>query len=136
MSKISEPIGLTLFVQWELYPFPNPQVSEHKKANKQWALQQTENALTDILGECDIQLGGRSNSMVQIVIDEPESKWKNMDLSEAIIKILEKSNSVLSISIYVNNDISEKIAINMSEHCAGIEYRGTNQETIIYKRKI
>lgn len=139
MRKIDNPSEVTFFVQWELDPFPNPQIDHHKIENTKKAIQQTKEVLKTILEQSeDIKIASNYNGKVAIIIGEPELKdGSNIEMNEIVFSALKNCPNVVEISVFVNNDISEKIAINKADiankhYHTG--YNGKNKETLIYHK--
>jgi len=139
MPKIEETTSLTLYAQWILYPFPAPQISEQKSANSKWAVSETMKTLEKVIEQFpDIKIIPKYNGNVQLNIPDPEAKLTNdILLLEAVISNLQKAEQVEYITVYVNNDISEKIAINKADYVRAswnTGYQGFHKETIIYHK--
>lgn len=130
---------MTLYIQWILHPFEKPQGPEQKSANSKWAIAQTKELLeANFIQADDVKLAVQFNGKVFLEIADPEKKVNNGDeYWKAVLTILTRSNNIESISVYVNNDISEKIACNLAERVARPwhqGYQGYNTTTIIFHR--
>ena len=139
MVKVEVPTSVTLYVQWILHPFEKPQVAEQKSANSKWALAQTKELLkANSIGADDVQLAVQFNGKILLKIADPEQKvndgdefWKN------VLDVLTKSNDIESISVYVNNDTSEKIACSLADTVNSPwhqVYQGYGTTTLIFHR--
>ena len=139
MPKIEEPSGLTFNVQWDLLAFPNPKNVEHKAANSKKALSETKKCLQNVTKiHSDVKIISGYNGMVKIIIESPESQVsEKTELWEEIFNILVLEKEVQHITVDVNNDISEKVAINKADlvmmpwHTG---YQGKGKETLIYHK--
>ncbi len=130
---------MTLYAQWVLYPFSSPQTSQQKSANSKWALAKAKEALTsNSIDANGLKLILQYNGEILIEVFHPGLKdGKGKEFWEDVLSALKKSEGLVSISVYVNNDISEKIAINLAErvpHPWHIEYQGRNSNTLIYHK--
>lgn len=139
MPKIEETTSLTLYAQWKLYPFPAPQIPEQKSANSKWAVSETTKTLEIIIEQFqNIKIIQKHNGKVQLNIPDPEAKLTNdISLWEAVISNLQKAEQVEYITVDVNNDISERIAINKADYIRTLwnaGYQGFHKETIIYHK--
>ena len=71
-------------------------------------------------------------------IPYPESEIRNtIPLWETVISNLQKAEHVEYITVVVNNDISEKIAVNKADYVRApwnTGYQGQHKETIIYHK--
>jgi len=137
MPKTEVPTSVTLYVQWILHPFPTPHVPQQKSANSNWALAKTKAILEDMLiDEREVKLGVQHNSRVLLEIIQPDKQVENgKEFWEEVMSSLKKSNEIISISICVNNDMSEKIATNMADRVPlpwQTGYQGYNSITLIY----
>lgn len=71
---------------------------------------------------------------MEIVNPDMEVK-EGKEFWEVVLESLKQSSKIESISIYVNNDISEKIAINLADRVPRPwhqGYQGQNTTTLIY----
>lgn len=139
MPKIEVPTSVTLYVQWTLLPFPNPRVSQHDSTNSKWAIAETKKLLKEnSIDERDVKVAVQNNGKILIKIHHPEKQVEHgKELWEYVLSFLKKTNDIVSISIFVNNDISERIAINLSEtvnHPWHKGYQGFNSTTLIYHK--
>ena len=137
MPKIEIPTSVTLNVQWVLHPFEKPQVAEQKSANSKWALAQTKELLeTNSIDSNDVIIAVQYNGIMLLEIVNPDMKIKDgKEFWEVVLESLKKSPEIESISVYVNNDTSEKIATNLADrvpHPWHQGYQGHNATTIIY----
>lgn len=139
MIKVEVPTSVTLYVQWVLHPFEKPQMAAQKSANSKWALVQTKELLeVNSIDYGDVKIAVQFNGKVILEIQDPEMKGKyGNDFWEEVLSILTKSNEIESISIYVNNDTSEKIASNLADKVNRPwhqGYQGQNKTTLIYHK--
>lgn len=137
MPNIEIPTSVTLYVQWGLHPFEKPQVVEHKSANSKWALAQTKELLeANSIDSNDVKIAVQFNGKVLMEIVNPDMEVKERkEFWEVVLESLKQSSKIESISIYVNNDISEKIAINLADRVPRPwhqGYQGQNTTTLIY----
>lgn len=139
MPKIEAPSSLTLFIQWDRYPFSTPQISEHKRKNTEWAVAETKQVLDTVLQQFpELKIVSESNGRVQVIIPDPETICENDNtLWNQVLFLLQKVEKVECITVYVNNDISHKIAINKVDYVPdpfNKGYQGFNKETIVYHK--
>lgn len=139
MPKIEVPTSAKIYVQWILHPFPTPHVAEHKSSNSKWALAQTKDLLkTNCIDSDKLTLAMQCNGKILLEIMTPGSKLENGEEFWAVVfNILKKSNNVESISIFVNNEISDKIASNLADRVPlpwRQGYQGYNTTTLIYHK--
>lgn len=139
MPKIEKPTFLTMYIQWTRYPFSTPNNPEQKSANSKWAVCETSKIMKLILVQFpDIKIIQKYNGKVQLNIPNPEALCSNSKtLWEFILTELQNSVKVEYITIDVNNDTSEKIAVNLADtvnHPWHTGYQGLNKETIIYHK--
>lgn len=139
MPKIEIPTSVTLYVQWVLYPFEKPQVAEQKSANSKWALVQTKELLeANAIDSNDVKIALQYNGKVLLEIVNPDMEAKEGKVFwEVVLESLKKSSKIESISVYVNNDTSEKIATNLADRVSRPwqqGYKGHNATTIIYHK--
>ncbi|MBD5205027.1 MAG: hypothetical protein HDS84_01425 [Bacteroidales bacterium] len=137
MAKVEVPTSVTLYVQWVLYPFDNPQVAEQKSANSNWALTQTKELLrANSIDSDEVRIAVQLNGKVRLEIVNPNVEVKEgKEFWEVMLESLTKSSNIESISVYVNNDVSEKIATNLVDRVPrhwNQEYQGHNAATLIY----
>lgn len=137
MPKIEVSTSVTLYVQWVLHPFENPKVTEQKLANSKWALAQTKELLgANSIDPNEVKIAVQFNGKVFLEIVNPEMKVKEgKEFWEVVLKSLKKSSKIESISVYVCNDTSEKIAINLADRVPlpwHQGYQGQNTTTLIY----
>ena len=139
MAKVEVPTSVTLYVQWVLHPFDDPQVAEQKSANSKWALTQTKELLkANSIDPDDVKIAIQFNGMVllEIVIPDVEVK-EGKKFWEVVLESLKQSSKIESISVYVNNDASEKIATNLADRvpCPWHQgYQGHDTTTTIYHK--
>lgn len=139
MENLDNSPEVTFYVQWALKPFPHPQIDIHKIANTKEAIKQTKEVLETILEQFDgIIIASDYNGKVKIIIEDPKQKdTQNNQLWNIILSTLKNCSDIIYISVFVNNDISEMIAINNADlvnkpYHTG--YTGTNNETLIYHK--
>lgn len=137
MTKVEIPTSVTLYVQWVLYPFEKPQVPTQKSANSKWAYAQTKELLeANSIDFCSVKIAEQFNGKVLIDITHPDMEVKEgIELWEEVLESLKKSNKIESLAIFVNNEISEKIACNLADrvpHPWHQGYQGHNTITLIY----
>ncbi len=138
MSKIEVPKSVTLYVQWVRYPFPTPHVAELKSANSKWALNKTKELLAaNSIDTADVKLAVQFNEQILLEIIEPSIVEDGKEFWETVLALLKNSKDIESISIYVNNETSEKIATNLADRVPRpwhIGYQGYNTTTLIYHK--
>lgn len=139
MTKVEVPTSVTLYVQWELHPFESPQVAEQESANSKWALSQTKELLKAHSINSDyVKIAIQCNGKVLVKIGGPEIDNKEgKEFWEEVIELLQKSNKIESISVYVNNETSDKIASNLADRVPRPwhqGYQGYNTTTLIYHK--
>ena len=139
MTKVEVPTSVTFYVQWVLHPFEQPQVAEQKSANSKWALSQTKELLkASSIDSDDVKIAIQFNGMMLLEIVNPEVEIEEgKEFWEVVLESLKQSPKIESISVYVNNDISEKIAINFGDRVARPwhrGYQGHDTTTIIYHK--
>lgn len=139
MPKIEIPTSVTLYVQWVLHPFEKPQVPEQKSANSKWLLAQTKELLdANSIDSDEVKLAVQFNGNILLEIVNPEMEVEEgNEFWEVVMESLKKSPKIESISVYVNNDTSEKIAINLADRVSGPwhqGYQGQNTTTLIYHK--
>lgn len=139
MPKIEIPTSVTLYVQWVLHPFEKPQVPEQKSANSKWALAQTKELLdANSIDSDEVKLAVQFNGNILLEIVNPEMEVEEgKEFWEVVMESLKKSPKIESISVFVNNDTSEKIASNLSElvpYPWHQVYQGHDVSTIIYHK--
>lgn len=137
MPRIENPTSVTLYVQWILHPFDKPQVAEQKLVNSKWAIDQTKKLLEEnSIDSRVVKTAVLSNGEVLIDIINPDMKVKEgEELWKEVIESVSKSDKIDSISIYVNNDTSEKIALNLADKVPKPwhqGYMGYHKTTLIY----
>lgn len=116
-----------------------PQTPKQKSANSKWAVSETTKMLEIMIEQFpDIKIILKNNGKVQLNIPDPEAKSTNdITLWEAVISKLQEAEQVEYITVDVNNDISEKIAINKADYVHShwnTGYQGFHKETIIYHK--
>ena len=139
MTKVEIPTSVTLYIQWVLHPFEKPQVAEQKSANSQWALAQTKKLLNaNSIDSDDVKIAVQFNGKVLVEIVNPEIENKEgKEFWEEVMECLKKSDKIESVSVYVNNDISDKIATNLADQVPlpwHQGYQGYNTTTLIYHK--
>lgn len=139
MTKVEVPTSVTLYVQWVLHPFDKPQVSEQKSANSKWALAQTKELLgANSIDSNEVKIAIQFNGKVLLEIANPDMEVKDgKEFWEVVLELLTQSSKIESISVYVNNDTSEKIATNLADRVPRPwhqEYQGHDSTTIIYHK--
>lgn len=139
MTKVEVPKSATLYVQWVLHPFDKPQVTGQKSANSKWALTQTKELLkANSIDPDDVKIAIQFNGKVLLEIVNPDMEVKEgKEFWEEVLESLKQSSRIESISVYVNNDISEKIAINLADRVPRPwhqGYQGHDTTTIIYHK--
>lgn len=139
MTQVEIPKSVTLYVQWILHPFDKPRVAEQKSANSKWALAQTKELLkANSIDSDDVKIAIQFNGMVLIDIVNPRMNINDeKELWELLIESLKKSNKIESVSVYVNNDISDKIASNLADRVPmpwHQGYQGYNTTTLIHHK--
>lgn len=122
-----------------LHPFPNPQVPEHSTTNSKWAVVQAKKLLEEnSINESNVKVVVQNNGMVLMEILQPEILAENgKEMWEYVLSFLKKSNDIVSISIFVNNEISEMIAMNFADRVPRHwhkGYQGYNSNTLIYHK--
>lgn len=137
MPKIKTPTSVTLYVQWNLHPFAKPQVADQRSANSKWALAQTKELLGENSIDSDeVKIAVQFNGKILLEIVNPDMKIKDgKEFWEVMLELLKKSPEIESICVYVNNDTSEKIAINLADRVPRPwhqGYQGHDATTIIY----
>ena len=139
MPKIETPTSVTLYVQWILHPFATPQVAEQKSANSKWALAQTKKILDDNFIDSEgVRVATQFNGQVRLEIFNPEMETnEGKEFWEDVLDIIKKAQDIESISVYVNNDISDKIAANLADRVQRPwhrGYQGPGRITLIYHK--
>lgn len=139
MTKIEVPTSVTLYVEWMLHPFEKPQAAEQKSANSKWALAQTKELLkANSIDSDDVKIAVQFNGKVLVEIVNPDMNIKEgKEFWEEVIELLKKSNKIESVSVYVNNDTSDKIASNLADRVPlpwHQGYQGYNTSTLIYHK--
>lgn len=139
MTKIEVPTSVTFYVQWILHPFSNPYMAEQKSANSKWALAQTKDLFElNSIDLDDVKIAIQFNGKVLLEIVNPDMEVKEgKEFWEVVLESLKKSSNIESISVYVNNDISEKIATNLADLvCRPWHqgYQGHDATTIIHHK--
>lgn len=140
--KVEEPTTVTLYVQWILHPFKTPQTPQQQRENSKWTLEKTKELLeAESINEDDVKLVIRQNGLIWVKILYPnfqiEENGSTKEFWEKVLTILEKSNDVVSIGVYVDNDTSEKIAINLADRVSRpwhTGYQGHDNLTLIYHK--
>lgn len=137
MTKVEVPKSVTLYVQWVLHPFDKPQVAEQKSANSKWALAQTKELIkVNSIDFDDVKIAIQFNGMVLLEIVNPDMEANEGKVFwEVVLESLKQSPMIESISVYVNNDASEKIATNLADRVPRPwhqGYQGHDATTIIY----
>lgn len=139
MAKVEVPTSVTLYVQWKLHPFEKPQVAEQKSANSKWALAQTKELLeANSIDSNGVKIAVQFNGKVLMEIVNPDMEVKERkEFWEIVLESLKNSPKIESISVYVNNDTSEKIATNLADLVSRPwhqGYQGQNTTTLIYHK--
>lgn len=139
MAKIEIPTSVTLYVQWVLHPFEKPQVAEQKSANSKWALAKIKELLgANSIDSNEVKIAIQFNGKVLLEIANPNMEVKDgKEFWEVVLELLTQSSKIESISVYVNNDTSEKIAINLADRVPRPYhqgYQGHDTTTIIYHK--
>lgn len=137
MTKVEVPKSVVLYVQWVLHPFDKPQVVEQKSANSKWALAQTKELFkANSIDFDDVKIAIQFNGMVLLEIVNPDMEANEGKVFwEVVLESLKQSPMIESISVYVNNDASEKIATNLADRVPRPwhqGYQGHDATTIIY----
>lgn len=130
---------MILHVQWTLHPFKKPQIAEYKAANSKWALAQTKALLeANSIDSDDVKIAVQFNGNVLIEIVNPNIKVEDeKEFWEEVLETLKKSDKIESVSVYVNNDTSEMIALNLADRVPlpwHQGYQGYNTTTLIYHK--
>lgn len=139
MAKVEVPTSVTLYVQWELHPFEKQQVAQQKSANSKWVLAQTKELLeaNSIDSNC-VKIAVQFNGKVLLEIINPDMEIKEgKEFWEVVLESLKQSSKIESISVYVNNEASEKIATNLADRVSRPwhqGYQGQNTTTLIYHK--
>lgn len=117
MTNVEVPTSVTIYVQWVLHPFEKPQVAEQKSANSKWALAQTKELLeANSIDRNDVKIAVHFDGKVLLEIVNPDKEANEGKVSwEIVLESLKQSSKIESISVYVNNDASEKIATNLAD---------------------
>lgn len=139
MTKVEVPTSVTLYVQWVLHPFEKPQVAEQKSANSKWVLAQIKELLgANSIDSNEVKIAMQSNGKVLLEIANPDMEVKDgKEFWEVVLESLKQSSKIESISVYVNNEASEKIATNLADRVSRPwhqEYQGHDSTTIIYHK--
>lgn len=138
MPRIEVPTSVTLFVQWSLHPFPTPHVAEQKLANTKCAVNKTKELLiANSVLVADVIVTTHINGAIRLEILKPLESEDGREYWETILTVLKGSKDIESISIYVNNDTSEKIATNLADKVNRPwhqGYQGYNTTTLIYHK--
>lgn len=139
MTKVEVPTSVTLYIQWIPQPFKIPQVAGQESANSKWALTQTKELLeAKSIDSGEVKLVKDFNGKVYLEIVNPEMKGEDgKEFWEEMIGFLKGSDKIVSISVFVNNETSEKIALNLADRvdCQWHRgYQGYKKETIIYHK--
>ena len=139
MTKVEVPKSVILYVQWVLHPFEKPQVADQKSANSKWALAQTKELLeANSIDSNDVRIAVQFNGKVLLEIVNPDMVIKDgKEFWEFVLKSLKQSSKIESISVYVNNEASEKIATNLADRVSRPwhqGYQGHDTTTIIYHK--
>lgn len=137
MTNVEVPTSVTIYVQWVLHPFEKPQVAEQKSANSKWALAQTKELLeANSIDSNDVKIAVHFDGKVLLEIVNPDKEANEGKVSwEIVLESLKQSSKIESISVYVNNDASEKIATNLADRVPRPwhqGYQGHDATTIIY----
>lgn len=134
---VETPTSLTLYVQWETHSRANPVNRGLNRENDKWALSEAKVLLSDILAEFDdIKLVTKYGGATELIIPQPSIQYNGI-LWKNILDLLMSSQNVLSISVYVNNDISEMIACNYADTVSRLYwegYQGQGKFTLIYHK--
>ena len=139
MAKVEIPTSVTLYVQWVLHPFEKPQTAEQKSTNSKWALDQTKELLeANSIDSNDVKISVPFNTKVLLEILNPDIEViEGKEFWEVVLESLKQSSKIESISVYVNNDASEKIATNLADRVPRPwhhGYHGYDTTTIIYHK--
>lgn len=139
MTKVEVPTSVSLYVQWVLHPFERPQVAQQKSANSKWALAQTKELLkANSIGSDDIKIAVQFNGKVLVEIVKPDKVIKDgKEFWAEVLDFLKESINIVSVSVYVNNEISDKIASNLADRVPlpwHQGYQGYNTTTLIYHK--
>lgn len=139
MMEITTPTSVTLYVQWIPHPFPTPHTAEQKSRNSKWALDKTKELLTvNSIDSANVKLAKQFNGLVLLEILDPSVKdEEGKEFWETVLDLMISSKEVESISIYVCNDTSEKIAAKLADRVPTpwhTGYNGYNEFTKIYHR--
>lgn len=139
MAKVEIPTSVTLYVQWVLHPFENPQVPEQKSANSKWALARANELLeANYIDTDDVKVAVQLNGMLRLEIIKPDLKsLSGKEFWMIVFNLLKESNNIESISVFVNNDTSDKIAMNLADRVSRPwhqGYQGYDTTTLIYHK--
>ena len=140
MTKVEVPTSVTLYIQWVLHPFEKPQMAEQKSANSKWALAQTKELLeVNSIDSNGVKIAVQFNGKVLLEIVNPDMEIKEgKKFWEVVLESLKQSSKIESISVYVNNKASEKIAPNLAERVSRPwhqGYQGQSTTTLIYHQQ-
>lgn len=137
MPKIENSTSVNLYVQCVFCPFASPQITQQKIANSKWALARIKEILTtNSVDLSDVILIVQDNGLILLKILKPDVHVENeKEFWEYVLSILKQSSDIISISILVNNDMSEKIALNLADRVPTpwhSGYKGYYTTTTIY----
>lgn len=137
MPKIENSTSVTLYIQCISHTVANPQIPQHRIANSKWALARIKEILmANSVDFNDVKLIVQDSGLVLLEILEPDLHVENAkEFWEYILSILKQSSDIVSISILVNNDMSEKIALNLADRVPTpwhSGYKGYYTTTTIY----
>ena len=140
MTKVEVPTSVTLYIQWVLHPFEKPQMAEQKSANSKWALAQTKELLeVNSIDSNGVKIAVQFNGKVLLEIVNPDMEIKEgKKFWEVVLESLKQSSKIESISVYVNNKASEKIATNLADRVSRRwhqGYQGQSTTTLIYHQQ-
>lgn len=114
-------------------------MAEQKSANSKWALAQTKELLeANSIDSNGVKIAVQFNGKVLMEIVNPDMEVKERkEFWEIVLESLKNSPKIESISVYVNNDTSEKIATNLADLVSRPwhqGYQGQNTTTLIYHK--
>lgn len=139
MPIVEDPKSLSLFVQWKLHPYESPYNEEQKKKNTEYAVNKTKGILRVIPNFSELlKIIHKHNGIVYLILDEPEHLIEDeCVLWKKVFDLLRAEDEVTAIHVYVNNDISEDIALNYADRVSlpwHQGYQGKENKTLIYHK--
>ncbi len=132
--KVEEPKSITFIVELERLAFKNPQIVEHKNKNRELAIEEVSESVTDIES---VKVIGRHDNIVLVMVEEPgtiddaKANWR------AVFNALVKNKHLWSISIQSANDLSDYIAANFADKVSRPYhkgYQGKDEVSLIYHK--